>query len=88
MELTQHVPLERVQNRVGEQIGVPVPQIKEDVVDGIHVVPQEPRKKAGLLGTGQEDPLRSRTLVVSSALGKCSLWRCVIIVVTRLAQWA
>ena len=44
MEVTQHVPQER--ERVVEQIGcVAVPKIKEDVVDGFHVVPQEPRKK-------------------------------------------
>ena len=39
VQVTQLVPQDRVQNRVGEQIGgVPVPQIKED---GLQLVPQE-----------------------------------------------
>ena len=44
--MSQHVPQERVHNRVGEQIGcVPVPKIWEDVVDGMHVIPQASRRK-------------------------------------------
>ena len=38
----QHVPKERVQNRVGEQIGaVPVPQIWEPIGEGVQFAPQE-----------------------------------------------
>ena len=44
VEMTQFAPLER--QRVVDSIGgAPVPKIKEDAVGGMHVVPQEPRKK-------------------------------------------
>ena len=44
VEMTQRALHER--EGVVERIGcVPVPEIKEDVVDGIHVIPQEPLKK-------------------------------------------
>ena len=38
----QHVPEERVQNSVVEQIGsVPAPQIWEPIVEGVQLIPQE-----------------------------------------------
>ena len=52
VEMTQRAPHER--ERVVEQIGcMPGPKIKEDVVDGIHVVPGV-AEKAGLLGLAKK----------------------------------
>ena len=42
MKVTQSVPFERIQKRVGEQIAaVPVPHITEDIVEVSQHVPQE-----------------------------------------------
>ena len=76
VEVVPSPPQERVQNCTSEQIvDVPVPRTMEE------------RVSSRIQEQIMDLPVPQIMVASTACTGKCSLWTCVIIVVTRLAQW-